>query len=176
MGNDLFSYLARLELIAFFAGYPFIYLLVMVWAGKKNSSSLAFSNTLVKSLPYAYALTGTLYLGLLLKDLSPDYSLKNISEQLQPYYLKIWGLFSLLFWIPFFSKKNIFSLLHSLLFFLLIIRDLTYYLVSSLDREMLQNDMKIYTTSILINSSTLILITAIRFLIHKRSKKEISRT
>jgi hypothetical protein len=171
MGNDLFSYIARLELIAFFSGYPLIYLVVMAWAGKKNPSSTALSYTLVKSLPHAYALTGTIYLGLLLKDLSPDYSLKNITEQLQPYYLKIWGLLSLLFWIPFFSKKNIYSLLHSLLFFLLIIRDLYNYLASSLGAEMVQNDMKIYTTSILINSSTLFIIAAIRLLTHIRRKK-----
>ena len=77
MGNGLVDYIDRLQLMAFFAGYPLIYAFVYVIAGEKRKDPASFSSRMVRSLPFAYALTATLFLGLILKDMSPDYSLKN---------------------------------------------------------------------------------------------------
>lgn len=125
MYGDLMYYIGRLELIAFFSGYPLIYALVYVVTEKKRKAGNSSANKLVSLLPYAYALTGTLFLGLILKDMSPDYSFKNFTGQFQKPYLKSWGLISLIFWIPVFSKRPFFSLVHSLVFFFLIIQDIS---------------------------------------------------
>jgi len=154
MGNDLLTYIQRLELIAFFAGYPLIYAIVYTIAGSKYKVQNSFSCRMVKCLPFAYALSGTLFLGLMLKDLYPDYSLNHISDQFQAPYLIAWGISSLLFWIPLFSKKTFLSLLHSFVFFFLLLKDLFMYMNTSIDKEVIQNDMKIYTTSLLVNAAT----------------------
>lgn len=173
MGTDLFTYIQRLELIAFFSGYPFIYAIVYTIAGEKHKIAGSFANRLTSSLPMAYALTGTLFIGLLLKDLYPDYSAKNIAYQFQTPYFVIWGILSVLFWIPAFSKKTIFSLLHSLVFFSLFLKDLFLYFNDSMDKEMIRNDMKIYTISLLLNTATLFFILAVSFIqqrINSRNK------
>lgn len=159
-------------MIAFFAGYPFIYAIVYVIAGKKYTTVNSFSKRMVSCLPFAYALTGTLFIGLILKDLYPDYSFKNIRNQFQPIYLVAFAMTSVLFWIPLLSKKTIFSLLHSLVFFSLILKDLFMFMKTTLDREVIQNDMKIYTNSLLLNAVTFVFVLIIHIIIKAiRSKK-----
>ncbi len=157
------TYIEQLELMAIFAGYPLIYTIVQVIAGQFKKTT-PFTDKLVKLLPFAYALSGTLFIGLLLKNLYPDYSLKNISQQFQYPYLKIWGVLALLFWFPAFSKKPVFSLLHSLVFFFFLLKDIYFQITSSPGREMIKNDMKIYTDSLLLNAGTLTVIVIIYYL------------
>ena len=97
MGDDFFSYLQQLELMAFFSAYPLFYAIVNVIFG--NSKKEIFVR-LPSLLPYGYALVGVLYLGLQLKNIYPDYSFENISSSVQQPLLTIWALLSLLFWIP----------------------------------------------------------------------------
>ena len=86
MNDSFFEYLHRLELMAFFSGYPLIYLLVFFIAGNKRSES-RLKGKVFGLLPYSYALVGTLYLGLQLRSLYPVYSLENIKQLLQPAHL-----------------------------------------------------------------------------------------
>jgi hypothetical protein len=165
MNNDLMAYIERLELMAFFAGYPLIYAIVQVIAGRKKPAP--FINRLVKLLPFAYALSGTLFIGLLLKNLYPDYSIKNIAQQFQYPYLKIWGLLALLFWLPVFSKKPLFSLLHSLVFFFFLLKDLYIHITSHTGKEVIDNDMKIYTDSLQLNAGTLAATLIVYYLFNK---------
>jgi hypothetical protein len=175
MDNDLVSYIERLELLAFFSGYPLIYTIVYFIAGEKGKKPVTFLNGLVKLLPFAYALAGTLFVGYILKNMYPDYTFKNIALQFQTSYLKIWGLLAVLFWIPVFNKKTIFSLLHSLVFFFFLLKDFFLYLTSSLGKEMIQNDMKIYTNSLLLNMVALVIIVIINcILIFVRQYKKPS--
>ncbi len=163
MGDDFLSYLERLELMAFFSAYPLVYAIVYVVTGNSKRQTV---KTLPSFLPYAYALVGLLYLGLQLKNLYPDYSFENIRLSVQQPYLKTWALFSLLFWIPALAKKPILSLLHSLVFFFFLLRDL--FLQSSVlsaDKNIVRNDMKIYTDSLLLNLGALILVILISLLI-----------
>jgi len=160
MGEDLGAYIQRLELMAFFAGYPLIYSIIHSVAGKRRP----FVNRLIILLPFAYALTGTLFLGLILENIFQDYPLKNISEQFQVPYLTIVGLLAVLFWIPAFSKKPVFSLLHSLVFFFLLLKDFIMYMTSPTGSEVIKNDMKIYTDSLLLNTGTLAVIVIIHFI------------
>src|SRR4249920_1880241 len=108
MGNNFFTYLQHLEMMAFFSGYPLVYYLL--WFATRNTS---FKNSrravIVFILPFAYALVGTLYLGLQLTNLYPDYTIENLNRRIQQPALLIWGLLSLLFWIPTLYKRQILS-------------------------------------------------------------------
>src|SRR5665647_2905543 len=92
MGNDFEAYIQQLELMGFFTGYAVIYAIVHFIAGEQRKKTNSFSNSLVKLLPYAYALTGTLFLGMVLKNISIDISVQNIADQFQNPYLKILSL------------------------------------------------------------------------------------
>lgn len=170
MDDSFFAYLQRLELMAFFSAYPLIYAVIYVFAG---SSKKELPKKLPPLLPYAYALVGTLYLGLQLKNLYPDYSFENIRHSVQqPFYI-IWALLSLFFWIPLFCKKPVISLVHSLVFFFFLVRDLFSQLSSSsADKNIVRNDMKIYTDSLLLNLGALILVTLISLMITRLKKQK----
>lgn len=170
MGNSFFAYLQLLELMTFFSGYPLIYTLILSIAGNKKTRS-DFRNRLVKVLPFAYALVGTLYVGLEIKNLYLSYSLGNIKQiMLQPY-LVMWGFLSILFWIPAISKKKELSLIHSLVFFFFLVRDVILQLGSSADKYMLGNDMRIYTISLLLNLGAFIIVLLLSFLLFQNKKK-----
>ena len=157
MNDTFFAYLQQLELIAFFSGYPLIYALVVFIAGSNRLKS-DFRNRMISFLPFSYALVGTLFLGLQLSNLYPDYSFENIKLTFKDPYFKIWGMLSLLFWIPLVSKKPVLSLVHSLFFFFLFAKDLFIHVINETDQSLFRNEMKIYTDSLLLNSFCLLLI------------------
>ncbi len=160
--------------MAFFSGYPLIYFVILSFAGNKSARS-AFKNHLVYLLPLAYALAGTLYLGLQLKNLYPDYSIAHIKADFHYPLLKIWGLLSVFFWLPSLRKKPVISLLHSLVFFYLLIKDFYLQLSSASDAKYdLKNDMRVYTDSILLNISALAATGIIYFLIYRLRKNKKS--
>ncbi len=170
MGNNFFVNIQQLEMLAFFSGYPLIYFLVRFLA-----HNLSFKNgwdaRIVSILPFAYALIGTLYLGLQLKNLYPDYTIVNIKQRIQHPYLIIWGLLSILFWIPAISKKQVLSILHGLVFFFLILKDLFSQLAGfSQDRDIVKNDMRIYTVSIFLNLAAIIFLTLLSYLLTLRKR------
>jgi hypothetical protein len=151
MNNDLFSAISRFELMAFFSGYPLIYTLTLVIAGNDLLKEKFIGRT-IPLLPLAYALVGTLFLGFQFKKLFPDYSFEHIRLTIKQPGLVAWGLLSILFWIPTFNRKTILSLLHSLVFFVLLATDLFMLLSSqSADNNMVRNDMEVYVNSLLLN-------------------------
>lgn len=168
MDSEFFAYIERLELMAFFSGYPLVYALVHVISGQKPTSHFLFS--LKRLLPYSYAVTGLLFLGLMLKNMYPDYSFGNISAQFENSWLRIWGLLSLFFFIPLLSKKPVVSLLHSLVFFFFILKDLLVRNADSASAHVVKNDMKIYTDSLIVNVISLVVVVIVYFLL-RRDKK-----
>jgi len=170
MDNSFFTYLQQLELMAFFSGYPLIYAIVMVFAGK-NPEKNSLGDRAVSMLPFAYALVATLFLGFELKKLYPDYSLENIKLTMRMPRLVLWGVCALLFWIPAISRNRILSLIHSLVFFFFLIKDLlTQVSASSANNDTMKNDRDIYTNSLLLNLGALVLLTLLSFL-YTRFKK-----
>ena len=170
MDNSFFAYLQRLELMAFFSAYPLLYATIHVIAGNSKREAL---KKLPPLLPFAYALVGILYLGLQLKNLYPDYSVENIRLTIQQPWLVIWGLLSILFWIPVLAKRPVLSLLHSLVFFFFLVRDLFLQTFqSSADKNVVRNDMKIYADSLLLNLAAFILVTLIFFLFARYKKQK----
>jgi hypothetical protein len=170
MGNNFFNYIQQLEMMAFFSGYPLIYFLV-----RYLISGAYFNNRwnarLVSFLPLAYALTGTLYLILQLFNLYPEFTIENIRLRIQQPYLFTWGLMSILFWIPALSKRPVFSLLHSLVFFFIILKDLFFHFTSiSRDRDTIKNDMNVYTVSIFLYLFSFIFLILLSHLCNFRKK------
>ncbi len=176
MDSSFFDYLERLELMGFFSAYPLVFAVVVVLAAnlkKEISKKIPFL------LPYAYALVGTFYLGMQLKNLYPDYSLAHIKESVQQPFLKIWALLSLLFWLPVLAKKPWWSFFHSLVFLYFLLRDLLQQSTHSFaDRNIVRNEMKVYTDSLLLNAGTFLLVLLIFLLLnwYKKTKESASRS
>lgn len=158
MDNSIFTYIERLELLGFFSGYPLLFAIVLVVAGPKENRR-EFKSRLMRVLPYAYALTGTLYLGMILRNAYPDYTIENIITNLGQPWLRIWGFSAILFWLPFLSRNPLISLLHSLVFFYFIVWDLWIYISGSgVGNEFIKNDMKVYGDSVLINLAAFVVL------------------
>jgi hypothetical protein len=176
MDNGFFDYLQQLELIAFFSGYPLLYTMMLFFAEKKTSKK-SIIGRIAKLLPFAYALVGTLYLGLQFKKAYPDYSIKNINVTVQWSYLVIWALLSLLFWIPWLAGRPILSLVHSAVFFLLFARTIFLHSVgASRNTPSIHNELSVYTDSLLINVLALGAILIFYFLfLRLRGKQETFR-
>jgi hypothetical protein len=156
MGNSLTAYIQQLELIAFFAGYPIMFILVQVIA-RSFKETPSFFYRLQKLLPFAYALAGTLYLGLTLNNTFHAYRFTNSIELPANPLLTAWALFSLLFYFKFFRRKSLLAFLHSLVFFFLFAKDIFLYALGKLERERLVIDMKLYSDSLLLNCGCLLL-------------------
>jgi hypothetical protein len=173
MDDSFFIYLEQLELLLFFSAYPLIYLLIRAIA-ETNLSKKIFKKNISTLLPYAYALVGILYLGFLLKSFYPDYSFSHIKAATKIPALKIWGLLSIVFFIPAVAKKRVYSLLHSMVFLFFILRDLYFYIFKTVDKSVLKNDMNLYTYSLLINIATFLFVLAIASLYQKLQNRKIA--
>jgi hypothetical protein len=155
MDNSFFDYIERLEIMGFFVAYPLVYLLVnSILAGSQNEKL----KKIPLLLPYGYALVGILFLGFQLKKLYPDFSFEHIQSNTGLPYLKIWALLSLLFWIPVLSKKTYLSLLHSFVFFFFLLKDLYLITFKTIDKTVVQNDMRVFTDSLLLNHGAFFII------------------
>lgn len=165
MDDSLFVYLQQLELITFFSGYPFIYAVVFFIAGNQQDKN-SFKKQVTKLLPSGYALVGILYLGFQLKNHYLVYFIQNSNLTLHQTYWQIWGFLSLLFWIPALAKKIVLSLLHSLVFFFFLARDIILRLsASTVDIHVVRNDMQMYTVSLLLNLGAILVIVLISFFV-----------
>lgn len=173
MDDQFINYLGRLESMAFFSGYPLLYAFLFLIAGNFKSASKR-KYPLFPLLPFAYALVGTLYLALQLRNLYPDYSLFNIKQSIGQPYLTIWGISAMIFWIPSLAGKPILSLLHSFVFFYFLVKDiLTQLFVVSADKHILRNEMKLFTDSLLLNIVAMVAIILLNLILIrlKRLKK-----
>ncbi|MEO8854935.1 MAG: hypothetical protein ABI359_14215 [Ginsengibacter sp.] len=171
MGNNFFAYIQQLELLAFFSGYTLLYAIILVLAeNKKPGNNL--KTHLVSILPLSYSLVSTLYLGLQLKNFYLSYSSGNTGMAIHHPYLMIWGLLGILFWIPAFRKKEIISLIHSLVFFFILVKDIILQIGSPVDENILKNDMRLYTASFLLNLVSFLFMALIYFFFFRNKKKE----
>lgn len=171
MLESFFTYAEWVELQAFFSGYLLVYAIAWLLADKKPFSQLK----IMSSLPLAYALVATLYWALQLKNWYPDYNLTHIFSTFQNPFLKIWGLLAILFWIPLFRRKAFFTVLHSLIFFSLLLIDLyknSFGLNS--DPSLHNNDLKIYSGSIILHLITLVIIVAVSRLIIRNRQTAVN--
>lgn len=168
--DDIAAYIQHLEVLAFFAGFPLVYAIVQLLASSFPNTARSLFPAMRKLLPLGYALTGTLFLGLIMRNIAPGFSYENIIQQFRQPLLQIWALLSLLFWIPVFNRKPFYSLAHSLIIFFFLVKDLAAYITSSQENDLIRNDMRVYTDSIFINSATLLIVLLISKLLSFRRK------
>jgi hypothetical protein len=147
MDEDILSYIQRMELLAIFSGYPLVYSIIQFISHRRSEKTNRLTAKLPELLPLSYAFLGTLYFALFLKEIFID-QLISFSPI---FFLKIWGALAFLFWFPRLRRTALYSLLHSLVFFLLIVKDLFTEMGSASGRDMIANDMRIYTLSLLAN-------------------------
>jgi hypothetical protein len=155
MGNDLFSYLARMEIMVFFVGYAIIYAFVFFLAGEFQKKPVSFIKLLPTRVVQAYALCGTLFFGYMIKKIYIGYGMNVPVSQLYHPLLVIWGLGAMLFWLKPLQKFPVLSLLHSLVYFYFIPRDIFLKYSGAGENDMVKNDMSILTVSLLLNISCL---------------------
>ena len=171
MGNDIFAYLARLEIMVYFAGYSIIYALVFFLSGEFRRKPDSFLTLLPGLLPKAYALCGTLFLGYMIKKVYIGYGMNISISQLDHPLLIVWGLLSLLFWLKPLRKMPVLSLVHSLVFFYFIPRDIYLKYSGGGDNDMVRNDMNILTFSLLLNAACLLIVTILHYIITYSAKR-----
>jgi hypothetical protein len=171
MGNSFFKYVQQLELFGFFSGYSLLFVTILVWAGDKPLQN-NFKKRLLSVLPYSYALVGTLYIGLLVKNLYESHMVGNLFTNIYNPFLTAWALLSILFWIPAIGKKQILSLLHNLVFFFLLVKDVIMQVIFSEYIDILKNDMKIYTMSLLLNAGSFIVLLLLSFVVWQNKKSD----
>jgi hypothetical protein len=158
MSENFFVYLEHLELLAFFSGYPLVYAGVHFVAGLNRKTHIQFSSRMQRCLPFAYALMGSIFFLLWIRELIIQSGIKNLAPGFNLSFLKVWALGSSFFWIPALAKKPVYSLLHSLVFFSLLIKDIIASLGSDRANNNMSNDMKVYTISLVLNVLCLVLI------------------
>ena len=173
MGNSFFAYIRLMELMAFFSGYTLLYAVTFLIFGNQQSKN-NFNRMMVSLLPSSYALIATLYSGLQLKYLFHDVVSGNIKSIMGQPFLAIWGIIAMLFWIPAVARRTSLSLMHSLLFFFFLVRDLYRHFFASADKDILRNDMKIFTLSLLLNLATFGLILLIFYVITLIKKNKVT--
>ena len=167
MNDSFIVYIERLELLTFFSGYPLVYAFARFIAGIRQKQQSHFISALLPSLPRAYALTGTIFFLLFVKEMIIQSGIPNMAPGFDISPLKIWGLLSCLFWIPVLARKPYYSLLHSLVFFALFFKDLINGIPAASGKDIISNNMKVYTVSLVLNIACLFTILAIRWLYKK---------
>ena len=162
MDDSILIYFERLELMAFFSGYVAIYIFLNAFTNSKKTRLSKTSKRLLSLLPYSYTLTAILFWGYVLRNLFPEYTVHHYLAQFNAPFWQLIALASILSWVPIFRKKGYYSLLHSLFFFGFLLIDFYYFIIGNNGPELLQKDMKVFTDSLLLNLSTLIVIVFIR--------------
>ncbi|MGN6195238.1 MAG: hypothetical protein ACTHOB_09885 [Ginsengibacter sp.] len=171
MGNGFFKYVQQLELFGFFSGYSLLFVLILFWAGDKHVES-NFKKRLLSVLPYSYALIGTLYIGQLTRNFFESDMAGHVLSNIYNPFLTAWALLSILFWMRAFSNKKYLSLLHNLVFFFLLVRDVIMQIFSSGYIDILKNDMKIYTMSLLLNAGSFTVLLLLSWVVSGNKKSD----
>ncbi len=170
----MFTYLARLEVMIFYAGFTLVYAVVNFLAQNSFTGSKSFLANLARMLPYAYATNAVLFTGWMARKQYFGYAAGNSFFELYHPYLVVWGFLALLFWFPLFNKKPGLCFVHSFVFFYFILRDILYYLLGRIEGEILRNDMNILSHSMLLSGCTLAISLLVfyffKFLIRKNRK------
>jgi hypothetical protein len=164
MGASFLSLIQRFELLSFFAGYPLLYTLISVGGGYASRATGVERQRIPSLVPLAYAITGTLFLLFLIW-------MANRPVDLAIAVLRAWGVLAIIFWIPRVRRRPVFSLLHSLVFFGLIVQDILSGLATASGRDEIRNDMRILPVSLLFHAALFaltILVVFVRRMIRQR--------
>ena len=170
MNQPLAAYIEWIELMTFFSGYVVLYALVYVLSGIEKGE-WKIGKELLARLPISYALVATLYWGLVIKNWYPGFEMATLRSSVFHPFLRIWGLIAILAWIPFFQKRPVYSLVHSLVFFVLMLKDLVMPAADKAAAEISrQNNLRVFGGSIGIHLLALLAVTIISILVQRLRK------
>lgn len=145
---DLFVYLEKLELLAFFSAFPLYYFLVIVLATEYSFQKKWIVN-LPNIIPLVYLIITFLYLGMKVNQIF-DVHVFKLDLQNTITYFKIWSTLGLLFLIPYFRTKRIWTFFHSIPYTFLIVVDFIHYFKNQILKEVINNEMHLYFISFLL--------------------------
>ena len=160
--TDLLSSIQRFELLAFFSGYPVIYTVVTIVSGFGLKGVSAKLQKVPNLLGAAYAMVGTIFLFFLFWPAFHVQPFRVANGSIVA--LRVWAMLAVLFWLPRLRKLPISSLLHSLIFFGLIVLDIIAGGSSLSGRDQIGNDMRLFTISLLLNAATFSIVLLIVFI------------
>lgn len=167
-------YIEWIELESFFSGFIVLCLIALI-VRRFARLSQKLNDAIFRSLPLAYAIVGTLYLGLQLRNSWEDHSLLPLFPGYQYYFLKSWALIALLCWIPFIRRNVLFAILHSSVYFFVMARDLIIaYTGEYDDSSRTSNDWKIFSVSIGLNLVLTLIILLVSHLLDFLRKRKRS--
>ena len=173
MVNDLLSYIEWVELETFFSGFLLVYAIIYLLSAKQPAGFIKVR--ILPLLPLAYALIATLYWGLQFKNWYPDYNINHIISGTYYPYLKLWALLAIFFWLPILYRKKILAAIHSSIFFFLMMKDFGVQVLSkNADSSSRNNDLKIYTVSIIMHIAALAVVLLAYLLILRLKRKGIA--
>lgn len=161
MDNSFVAYLQLLEILAFFSGYPMIFLLVKYFDQYPSLKSI--TKILIQSLPFSYGLIGILFLGFEIRNAYPGFDPMHFQHP----YMIFWGILSLLFLVPKLINQSNWSLYHSLVFLLIIIKTVFETYQQDTSHSQIKNYMNIYSISLGLNLSILLLVFLSQILLKK---------
>lgn len=161
-----------MEILAFFSGFPLVYILVKTIVQLPVVRS-TLKVRMLQVLPFSYAFVGLLFVGLELKNNYPDLHIQILWSHILNPFLYFWGLISLFFLHPFFRSVPQWSFFHSLVFFFLILQNIFLGVNNQLvNGDSLHNSLKIYSISLLLNAASFIVSFLLFFLTKKMSSNK----
>jgi hypothetical protein len=167
--DGLLEYIEWVELETFFSGFLLVYAIIYLLSAKQPADFIKIK--MLPLLPLAYALIATLYWGLQFKNWYPDYNINHIISGTYYPYLKLWALLAIFFWLPILNRKNFPAVVHSGIFFFLMMKDIgVQVLGKNADSSSRNNDLKIYTASIIMHIAALAVIFLVYLLILRLKK------
>ena len=161
MGIDFESYIQQLQLIGFFSGFPLIYAIVSVIAGPAEKRN-EFRNNLVRFLPLSYGLAGILFLGFIFQNYDRKSWMEVMRAAGSSYLLTAFGILAIFFLLPILRRPPWLSLLHSLVFFGLFVKEIFFQPSPDIYRR--SNNMKVYTDSLILQAGCFIAILLLFYL------------
>ena len=142
--DDLFFYIAKLELIAFFSAFPMFYFLIKEFNSRQNIEKYEWIGEFSVSIVSVYVVLVLLYIGMILNQvyLQSSLSYPNFSNSIL--YLKCWIFLGILFLFTPFKLKPKWTLLHSLPFTIIVFIDFISFFLKETPIEVIRNEMQLY--------------------------------
>ena len=144
--NNFFTYIDKLELIAFFSAFPLFYFLIISFYTKPLTAKFKFLKSIPTLISNTYATMTVLYMGMKLNQLYLQNTFATIQIQYLTtiFILKCWTVFGFLFFFNFFRTKPLIALAHSSIYFLILFIDFFQYYNRQIDIEVFHNEMRLY--------------------------------
>lgn len=156
-----------MEILAFFSGYPLVYVIVKT-SFQSPVISASVKGRMQWALPFSYAIMGLLFVGLELKNNYADLHIQILWSHILNPLIYFWGLISLSFFHPYFRRAPQWSFYHSLFFLFLMLQNIFLEVNNQLvNGDNLHNSLKIYSISLLLNAALLGISFLLSFLIKK---------